>query len=76
MPTTIQLSKQTKEKLEKIKIQASETYENVIMRLIKYSENDMILSEETIKNIEEALEDVKKGKLYSSDEVKKMLGIE
>ncbi len=75
MLTTLQLSKQTKERLDKMKIQSNETYESVIIRLIKSSEDDLPLSEETIKNIEEALEDVKKGRVYSSEEVKKRLGI-
>jgi len=34
-----------------------------------------VLSSETIKNIERALEDVKKGRTYSTSEVKKKLGI-
>jgi len=33
------------------------------------------LSAETIKNIKKALDDIKKGRVYSHDEVKKKLGI-
>jgi len=43
--------------------------------LIKYFGGDEELSPETIKNIERALEDVKKGRTYSTGEAKKKLGI-
>jgi hypothetical protein len=39
------------------------------------SQEETELSEETIKNIEKALDDVKKGRLYSTEEVRKELGI-
>lgn len=75
MVTTIQLKEKTKEKLERMKLFPRETYEHVIIRLIQTSEEGE-LSTRTIRNIEKALEDVKKGRLYSTEEVKKELGIE
>jgi len=75
MATTIQLEEKTKEELERVKLFPRETYNEVIIRLIMTSQEETELSEQTIKNIEKALEDVKKGRLYSTEEVRKQLGI-
>ena len=75
MVTTIQLEQKTKKELERIKLFPRETYNEVIIRLVLTSREETELSEQTIKNIEKALEDVKKGRLYSTKEAKKELGI-
>ena len=59
MATTIQLEEKTKEELERVKLFPRETYNEVIIRLIMTSQEETELSEQTIKNIEKALEDVK-----------------
>jgi len=75
MVTTIQLEEKTKEELERMKLFPRETYNEVIIRLVITSQEETELSKQTIRNIERALEDVKKGRLYSTKEVKKELGI-
>ena len=75
MATTIQIEERIKCKLVELKIHPREPYSRVIERLIKYSGEEGELSPETIKNIERALGDVKKGRTYSTEEVKKKLGI-
>jgi len=75
MVTTIQLDEKIRNKLEEMKVHPRETYNRVIERLIKISMEEEELSPQTIKNIELALEDVKKGRVYSTEEVKKKLGI-
>lgn len=75
MATTIQVTEETKEALERMKLFPRETYEDVICRLIEISKEEEELSTETIQNIEKALEDVKKGRLHTTEEVKKELGI-
>ncbi len=75
MVTTIQVTEKTKNVLDKMKLVPRETYEDVICRLIEISKEEEELSTETIQNIEKALEDVKKGRLYSTEEVKRELGI-
>lgn len=75
MATTIQIEEKIKSKLEEMKIHPREPYSKVIERLIKYSGEEKELSHETIKNIEKALEDVKSGRTYSTDRVRKKLGI-
>ena len=76
MVTTIQVTEETKDALERIKLFPRETYEEVIRRLIEISREEEELSTETLQNIERALEDVKSGRLYSTEEVKKELGID
>jgi len=76
MATTIQLEEKVKNKLEEMKIQPRETYNKVIERLINIcTEDEEELSPQAIKGIELALEDIKKGRVYSTKEVKKRLGI-
>ena len=52
-----------------------ETYEAVIARLIKITQKDDVLSDEVIKNIEEGVADIKAGRVYTSDQVKRKLGL-
>ncbi len=75
MATTIQLDERTKHKLEEMKVFPRETYNQVIDRLVKTTLEEEHLSAETIRNIEHSLEDIKRGKTYSTDEAKKRLGI-
>jgi len=75
MVTTIQLEEKTKKELERMKVLPRETYNEVIIRLILTSQEESELSKQTIKNIERGLEDVKRGRLYSTKETRKELGI-
>lgn len=51
-----------------------ETYESVIARLLQITQDDT-LSKATIKNIEEGIADIKAGRVYTSEQVKKRLGL-
>ena len=75
MVTTIQLEERIKNKLEEMKMHPRETYSEVIERLVNLSTEEEELSPQTVMNIEQALEDIKKGRVYSTKEVKKKLGI-
>ena len=70
--TTIQISSETKAKLDKMKLSARDTYNDVIENLI---EDSMTLSDETKKEIEESIEEYKQGKVSTIAEVKKDLGM-
>ena len=52
-----------------------ETYESVIARLLKITQEDDVLSKTDIKNIEEGIADIKAGRVYTSEQVKKKLGL-
>ena len=76
MVTSIQLENKTKSKLNKMKIFSKESYDDVVNKLINIAEDDEgVLSKSTIKDLEEALDDVKKGRLLSHNQVKKKLGL-
>ena len=77
MPTSIQIEKETKERLDKFKNHPRETYNEVIDRIINLmSEQDKEeLSPSTIKNIEKSLAEIKAGKVSSHKDVKRRLGL-
>jgi predicted transcriptional regulator len=68
MATTIQISDNIKQRLEKMKIYSRESYNEIIERMI---EDETDISEQTKKDIEEA----KRGKSISHEEVKRKLGL-
>ncbi|NHI04324.1 hypothetical protein DYY67_1182 [Candidatus Nitrosotalea sp. TS] len=73
--STIKLSKKLKNDLRKQMNHPGETYETVIARLLKITQQDDVLSDEVIKNIEEGIADIKAGRVYTSDQVKRKLGL-
>ncbi len=70
MATTIQISKKLQDFLSQRKLYNKETYEEVIWDLIEDSKE---LSKETLNNIKQAQDDIKKGKTFTHDEIKKEL---
>jgi predicted CopG family antitoxin len=68
MPTTIQISDNVKNTLDKMKMLERETYNDIIERML---EDDLELNAQTKKDIEEA----RKGKSISHAEVKRRLGL-
>ena len=78
--STISLSKVLKSRLDRLKVHPRESYESVIGRLVSHSggnknieafkETVEILSDPTImRSLAKSIEDLKKGKTYSIDEV-------
>jgi len=72
MSTTIQISDNVKQTLDKMKIYQRETYNEIIENMI---EDNLELNEKTKKEIEEARKRVKAGDFVSHEEVVKMFGI-
>lgn len=76
MVTSIQLDNKTKARLEKMKSFPKESYDDVVNRLLNVAEDDEgVLSKQTIKNIEQGIADIKAGRVYTSEQVKKRLGL-
>ncbi|MBI5378299.1 MAG: hypothetical protein HZA82_06715 [Thaumarchaeota archaeon] len=76
MVTSIQLENKTKTRLDKMKVFPKESYNDVVNRLINVVEDDEgVLSEQTIKDLEKALSEVKSGKLLSHSQVKQKHGL-
>lgn len=72
MVTTIQVSDSLLKELKSKKMHEKESYEEVIWDLL---EDTMELSEETKRNIEKSLKEIKQGKTVTLDEVKRKLKI-
>lgn len=70
--TTIQISQELLSTLKERKLYKKESYEEVIWDAL---EDSMELSNETKKRIKLAEADIKAGRIYTLDEVKKELGI-
>ena len=69
--TTIQLSREMKKTLEGMKLHPRETYEDVLGRLL---EDLRELNEQTKKEIEQAVRDIKAGKYRTHQQLKDELG--
>lgn len=73
--TTIQIRKALKKKLEGLKAYPNETMDQLIERLADSKIDYEPLSEEDIKGIEKGLDDIRAGRIYTLDQVKKKYGI-
>ncbi len=70
--TTIQITTELQQELNKMKLFERETYEEVIWNII---EDTKELSEETKKEIEEARAQYAKGEFVTLEEIKKEYGL-
>lgn len=71
--TMVKLKKETVEKLKGLKDYERETYDEIINKMVNLQKEE--LSKEDIKNIEQGLKDLKAGRVHSSEEVAKRLGL-
>ncbi|MEK6892569.1 MAG: hypothetical protein AABX07_00015 [Nanoarchaeota archaeon] len=78
METTIRLNQTTKQELDNFKQYKSESYDELVRKLIylaKLTEKEPKLSQKTILEIKEARERIKKGEFYTQEEVEKIFGL-
>lgn len=68
--TTIQISKELLNDLKARKMYDKESYEDLIRDLL---EDTMELSKETMENIKKSEADIKSGRVYTLEEIKKEL---
>lgn len=73
--TTIQVSRKTRKRLEELKAYPGESMDSIISRMAEKNIDDEPLSDEEIRGIEQGLADIKAGRVYTTDELKKKLGI-
>ncbi len=69
--TTICIDPKVKDKLMSLKRHSRESYSSVIERLANLAFDQEMLSDEAIQGIEEALEDIKHGRLHPEEEIMK-----
>lgn len=78
METTIRLNQITKQQLNEFKQYKSESYDELVRKLIhlaRMCEKEPKLSQKTIQEIREARERIKKGEFYTQEEVEKRFGL-
>ena len=75
MGTTIQLDNDTRDRLKELKIHPRESYNKVVERLLALRSDEGELSEQTVRDIELGLEDIKAGRTLSMKEVKQRLKV-
>ncbi len=78
METTIRLNQVTKTELDSFKQYKSESYDELVRKLIylaKLVEKEPRLGQKALMEIKEARERIKKGEFYTEDEAKKILGL-
>lgn len=74
MKTTIQINFETLERLKALKSFERQSYDELLNKMIENVEEES-LSKEEISEIQQGLEDVKRGKVYPIESVAKELGI-
>ncbi|MEK6914599.1 MAG: hypothetical protein AABW83_03005 [Nanoarchaeota archaeon] len=72
--TTIQVNNQTLGRLKTLKNFKRQSYDELLNNLIDNSEEE-VLSKEEIEEIQKGLEDVKRGKMKTIEQVAKELGV-
>ena len=72
----MQIKKDFKERLNSLRLYPNESYDSVIRRLSELAEDEEPLSRDAIQRIEESLKDIKEGRIYTTEEVKKRLKID
>ncbi len=75
MSTTIKLKEETKSNLEHQRLYPNEPLDDVVQRLLLKTDYDDVLSPEIVKNIEEGIEDIKAGRVYTTEQLTKELGL-
>ncbi|MHB1810959.1 MAG: DUF7557 family protein [Thermoplasmataceae archaeon] len=72
----MQIKKDFKERLNSLRLYPNESYDSVIRRLSELAEDEEPLSRDAIERIEASLKDIKEGRIYTTEEVKKRLKID
>lgn len=75
MQTTMKISVKTKKQLEKRKNYPKEPLEDVVTRLLEYDAEDSVLTEDEINDVQEGLNDIKAGRVYTTKQLNKKLGL-
>ena len=76
--TTIKLNPVTKSELDKFRQYGNESYDELVRKLVRIvlmCKKQPKLSQKTIKEIEKARQEIKRGEFYTEEEAKKSLGM-
>ena len=75
MSSTMKVSQKIKGRLEKTRNYPKEPLENVVQRLLDHYSLDVVLTAEEIKDVQEGLDDIKNGRVYTTEELNTELGL-
>ncbi len=78
MESTIRINQKTKSELDQFKQYKSESYDELVRKLIylaKTCEKEPKISQKVVREIKIAREKIKQGDFYSEEEAKKILGL-
>ena len=67
--TTLRVTSDLKDRLDSLKVHPRETCNGLLERLIALATDAEPLSDEAIQGLEQALEDIKAGRIHSEDEI-------
>mgnify|MGYP000344227897 CR=1 FL=1 len=73
--STMKISNETKQEISNFRNYPKEPLESVVKRMMKTYEEDLTLTAEDIADIQESLEDLKEGRVYTHEQVKKEFGL-
>ena len=73
--TTICIDPRVKDKLTSLKRYSRESYSSVVERLANLAIDEDPLGDEAIHGIEEALADIKNGRLHTEEDIMKEFGL-
>jgi predicted CopG family antitoxin len=74
--STIYIREDLKDKLQNLKRHPKESFNDVIERLLAHSVDSEPLSEDAIRGLEEALDDIRHRRLHSEEEIMAEFGVE
>ncbi|MGB9176653.1 MAG: antitoxin VapB family protein [Methanoregula sp.] len=74
--TSIYIREDLKDQLTSLKRHPKESYNDVIERLLDLAVDDELLSEESLRGLEESLQDIRQNRLISEKEIMKKYGAE
>lgn len=69
----VEINPKIKDRLDHLKLHPEESYSDVIDRLASFALDEEPIDQETQEKIAEALKDLKEGRFFTSQEIRKML---
>lgn len=75
MSSSMKISPKRKGRLEKLRNYPREPLEDIVDRMINEYSSDSVLTEQEVKDVEEGLADIKAGRVYTTEQLNKELGL-
>lgn len=72
---TMKCSSMIQKQLQKIRNYPKEPLEVIVIRLLRYHAENAVLTEEEIKDVQKGLDDIKAGRVYTTEQLNKELGL-